>query len=1463
MSVVVGLPAFAPPAAAVWQTPVQTGEQTEEDYALEQARTTGQPYELEAARTETTDTWAQPDGTWTVNRHGTTVRVLRDGEWVPTDATLAFATDGSVRPVASAVDVTFSGGGTGPLLSGVKDGRSLTLNWPTALPTPTLDGNVATYAEILPGVDLQLKAEIEGFSQLLVVKTPEAGQNPALESLKFQFSTVGLDVAEDAETGTLTAVDPSGHAVFSSPTPLMWDSTTVSSEAQQAAGVSAFSATAEGGTAADEETADPAETFEPPPGATDAPMETAVTGDVLEIKPDQALLDAPETQYPVYIDPQWAWGERQNWTRVYEYYPNYSFWNATGPLRVGYEAESGGQKRVSRSFLQMDTSEVRGTDVKKATFRIKNTWSWSCQSRPVELWHTTGINAKTTWARQPDQLTKLSTVNDSKGWNEKIEGCGAGNLEFDLTAKIKARAKEGPNNAGLANITLGLYASDESDTFGWKKFDPKTATLEITYNTPPKRPSGLGTHPKTSCKTGGVIGNTRVSLYAKNSDNEAGNLTAKFSLFKAGSVTPIRTASLPALKDKVTTWTVPDIDVPTGDYTWNVVTMDKDQVWGPVSETCKFSVDRTRPSSPPIINSTDFPNGQNGWPAGTGQARDPGTFTLTSAPEVKDVVQYHYWTDTDPDVTPVGVGVPVKITPPGYGPHFVYAYSVDKAGNRSDTATYIYYAGRSTTRDGLFDLNGDENRDIWAVDGNGTLLTYAGQGGGEFNNATNGGGSFADKQVTLSGDWGEDGYNDLVSLEYDETDLRKKLYVYANDGQGKIDPEDRTELTVTCPVKNPELGCDGEPTWTGDDHWGDATQVVAPGDLNRDGQPDLLVKQGKLLWAYYGNRAGDDLDLAGTKSPSLVGGTDWDKYTLITPGDVSGDGLPDLWLRDDATGAVHVAWSQKARDGSLNTATLGLPQNRLQIGAGVPKALYPIVGSSGDVTNDPAEDVRAELWARQASDNALVAWRGKAPTATSTIEFGARFTVDGVTGGAYIPSGTVIPSGTTYTSNAAKLVMGADGNLVVKSNANAVLWSTNTAGNNGAKAVMQSDGKLVVTSVAGNQLWSSGVAAPNGYALLQDRGSLVIYDAAGRSKWSTNTVVRHDHDGDGRSDMASWYNYSAGEDALFTFKSNSDGTFAAPVKSYESAAGNWNADRMKFTSGDYNGDGRGDVAILYDYGNGVVKLYTALAKAGGGFDTPFSSYASQKGGWYSSSMTLQSGDFNGDGRDDVMAWYNYAAGNDSLFTFTANVKGGFNAPFVSTQMPAGHWFVENSKFATGDFNGDGRDDLAALYGYSDGTLKMHTFLTLPTGGFSQTSLQSWTGNGTTWGSFGRTNVHAGDFNGDGLDDIAYWYDYADGHDSLFKLPANTDRSGKFVAHTIRGLDIPTGNWYYQGATYVPGDYNGDGKDEIGSFYGYASGEVKTFTHLANATGFDYHKAGWGTLTGWTWSRALFPRSYNY
>jgi hypothetical protein len=1426
--------------------PVADGSESEEDYALEQAASTGQAYELLSARTESSDTWALPDGSWSVKRHGTPVRMLRDGVWIPTDPTLEFTADGRVSPKASTVAVSFSGGGSDALLQGVKDGRTLSLTWPAPLPKPTLSGNVATYAEVLPGVDLQLKAEVEGFSQLLVVKTAEAAQNPELASLTYQLNTIGVTVSQDAETGSLTATNPAGQTVFTSPSPLMWDSTTITS---------ADDTLKTAATATGEEEA-PADQFVPPPGAQDSQMATTVSGNTLELKPDQGLLTGATTQFPVYIDPSWAWGERQNWTRVYKAYPNTSYWNTKDDVRVGYEAETGGSDRVSESFFQLDTSDLKGAKVKSSTFRIRNTWSWSCEDRPVELWSVGPISKKTTWNNRPAKYTQLDTVDESKGWSKD---CAAGNLEFDATSQVASAASK-----GWSSITLGLYASSETDTYGWKRFDAKTATLETVYNFPPKVPERLGTSPRTSCSSGGLIGNTKVSLYATVKDKDAGNLTARFRVFKSGSSTAVVDQSIPAANGKVATLSVQDADLPTGDYTWQVSAKDKEGVESGWSKTCKFSVDRTRPSKPPVITSEDnqFPPGDAGWPSVTGKAREAGRF-LFAANGVTDVDHYVWYTDHDPTLRDTAPGIPVTITPPGYGPHFVYAYSVDKAGNRSDTATYLYYATRSTTRDEPGDLNGDGHLDIWSIDSNGTLLTYAGQGDRDFAAATNGGDhSFAGATVDSRGDWGQDGYNDLVALEYDETDQREKLRTYPNNGTGTID-DAPVELTVACPVKDPEIGCDYGDDWNGDDHWYNAEQVISAGDLNGDTHPDLLVKQGKQLWAYYGNR--NTLMLDSSREPVLVGNGDWDQFTVVAPGDLNNDGIPDLWLRHNTTGDLYRAYGAKGPNGYLDPTTWGATDKRVKIGTGFKAAAYPTIGSVGDVDGDGY----ADLWARTA-DNTLRGWPGKAP-GTDGIAFGASYLIDGITGGSHIPTSTTLNAGQSYSSRSVKLTMQDDGNLVITSHSNEVIWNTGTSGSIGAKAVMQTDGNLAVISSSGVKLWSTnmvksaadgpGTVTPeltdNGYAVLQDRGNLVLYNAKSQSVWSSGTATRHDYTNDGRSDMADWYDYADGHDELHVFPALSNGAFDAPVHAWQTEAGNYWADHMKRVTGDFNGDGTGDVAAFYGYDNGEVALRTWLGKGDGTFAAPFASWSTAPGNWVFEHIYAQAGDFNGDGRDDIAAWYAYGDGSDKLYTFTANTKGGFNTPFSSFYRADG-WTADRMKFATGDYDGDGRDDLGALYGYTDGHIALMTFLTKPTGGFNE-PIHGWESTGWT---FANASIYSGDFNGDGRDDLASWYDYGDGHDAVISFNAS-DIDGKF-GNRQEILTIPAGSYERSRMQLVTGDYNGDGRDDLATLYGYTDGTVKTITWTSKPDGtLNSSLHSWEAPAGtWTFDRVHMIERYS-
>ncbi|MFD5650091.1 hypothetical protein [Streptomyces sp. NPDC127039] len=80
------------------------------------------------------------------------VRARRsDGGWAPVDTTLVREADSTVRAKNTTAALTFSGGGSGASLVALENqGHELCFGWPTALPEPGLDGDTATYAEILP-----------------------------------------------------------------------------------------------------------------------------------------------------------------------------------------------------------------------------------------------------------------------------------------------------------------------------------------------------------------------------------------------------------------------------------------------------------------------------------------------------------------------------------------------------------------------------------------------------------------------------------------------------------------------------------------------------------------------------------------------------------------------------------------------------------------------------------------------------------------------------------------------------------------------------------------------------------------------------------------------------------------------------------------------------------------------------------------------------------------------------------------------------------------------------------------------------------------------------------------------------------------------------------------------------------------------------------------------------------------
>ncbi len=86
-----------------------------------------------------------------------------------------------------------------------------------------------------------------------------------------------------------------------------------------------------------------------------------------------------------------------------------------------------------------------------------------------------------------------------------------------------------------------------------------------------------------------------------------------------------------------------------------------------------------------------------------------------------------------------------------------------------------------------------------------------------------------------------------------------------------------------------------------------------------------------------------------------------------------------------------------------------------------------------------------------------------------------------------------------------RLVMQADGNLVLYHEGVGALFSSNTFGTGSTYAVMQGDGNFVVYDAIGVAHFDTGSQGAGAYLAIQDDGNLVVYDGGGAVLFASGT----------------------------------------------------------------------------------------------------------------------------------------------------------------------------------------------------------------------------------------------------------------------------------------------------------------------------------------------------------------------
>ena len=326
----------------------------------------------------------------------------------------------------------------------------------------------------------------------------------------------------------------------------------------------------------------------------------------------------------------------------------------------------------------------------------------------------------------------------------------------------------------------------------------------------------------------------------------------------------------------------------------------------------------------------------------------------------------------------------------------------------------------------------------------------------------------------------------------------------------------------------------------------------------------------------------------------------------------------------------------------------------------------------------------------------------------------------------------------------------------------------------------------------------------------QNDGSFLLTNASAGTLafWASSpdvSLIDGDFNGDGRTDLALVRRTAGWSTSVPVALSNGDGSFTVTNRNAGSFASWASTYGVSLVDGDFNGDGRTDLALVRRTA-GWSSVPVALSNGDGSF-TITNRNVGDFAAWASTNaVSLIDGDFNGDGRTDL-ALVRRTAGWRSVPVALSNGDGSFSlqndyAPdLASLVQPSGVNIVD------GDFNGDGRTDLA-LVRTTSGWSSVPVAFAKSGGGFEVENLPA--SDFAAWARAGDVRVRSGDFNGDGLTDLALVRRTA-GWSSVPVAESNGD--GSFTV-TNRGVGSFASWASTSGVQIISGDYDGDQRTDL-------------------------------------------------
>lgn len=521
------------------------------------------------------------------------------------------------------------------------------------------------------------------------------------------------------------------------------------------------------------------------------------------------------------------------------------------------------------------------------------------------------------------------------------------------------------------------------------------------------------------------------------------------------------------------------------------------------------------------------------------------------------------------------------------------------------------------------------------------------------------------------------------------------------------------------------------------------TAVLAVVDVNQDGKLDLVLGGGGTqpeIGVMLGN--GDGSFQSAIVSPLPLLGPSWAGLAGCGVADFNGDGAVDLVVTDGSNNAFYVLFGNNS--GSFTVKSTG------QQFTG-PSTVFP-----GDFNGDGHQDFL--LFDRGSADVAVFLGNGD-----GTFKPAVRYTGPG-------QIWSVLLADMDGDGHPDMLVTGP-GNIlsIYHGNADGTFATTSSGGSSRsvgtlfAVADFNGDGILDVAGIGGN-----------GVTILLGKGNLTHAAPASYGAGpSTSQVAMADFNLDGHADFA-----VAVPEGIALLFGNGDGSLQT-FGTYDVGA-----PATSVAVADFNGDRLPDIAAYVGTLNPVIMLGTG----GGKFKVTPGAGTTSAGG----NGQILTGDFNGDGRADILIPGNLARSDTVLY---GNGDGTFSSASIS-----GFTASAFNVTAVGDFNHDGLSDLAAVnYESLDILLGQRS--------------ESFAISSILMPSIGTAAPAFGDFNGDGKLDMVMG-----GIITMQIMLGNGDgtfQMGRTLQTGITDYDILNSP-----RVIVTGDFDGDGNTDIAALISY-------------------------------------------